>query len=127
MVVVLLLTCTGLAVGPMAAAEAAPLCLGKTATIVAGPEQRRVVGTDGPDVIVALASRADVHARGGDDSICVSDGRVIAGDGNDAVLATTPVRNPAVADLGPGDDSDLGGPGSDTVDTGSACGAEASS
>ena len=125
-VVVLLLTCTGLAVGPMAAAEAAPLCLGKTATIVAGPEQRRVVGTDGPDVIVALASRADVHARGGDDSICVSDGRVIAGDGNDAVLATTPVRNPTVADLGPGDDSYLGGPGSDTVDTGSASGAEAS-
>ena len=116
--IAVLATVTGLLVGPGARAGSTQTCLGKTATLVAGPQQHDVEGTVGPDVIVALTGGVHVDALGGDDTICVTDGRVAAGDGNDAVLATTPARHSTYADLGPGDDSFVGGPGADTVDVG---------
>src|SRR3954452_8654417 len=97
--IAILVAVTGLLVGPGAGAGSAQTCLGKTATLVAGPQQHKVEGTAGPDVIVALTSGVRVNALGGDDTICVTDGQVPAGEGNDAVLATTPARHSTEADL----------------------------
>src|SRR3954467_11032262 len=100
-------TVAGLVVGPVAVAGSAPMCQGKEATIVATHGQRQVLGTDGPDVIV-VANRnlnVTVKALDGDDTVCVIEGRVAAGPGNDAVLAATPANGITWVDLGPGDDS----------------------
>lgn len=48
-----------------------PLCDGRSATIVLGPKTAdRVVGTPGPDVIVALNGYHVIYGGDGDDRIC---------------------------------------------------------
>ena len=62
--------------GPVLPASAAEVkCGGETATIVGTGGKDRLVGTDGPDVIVALGKRDRIRGKGGDDLICAGDGR----------------------------------------------------
>ena len=58
------------------AAQAAPTCFGRTATIVGtdAPDGDNLNGTDGVDVIVGLGGRDQIAALGGDDFICGGDG-----------------------------------------------------
>lgn len=78
---------TGADAPAQALSLAAATCQGRPATI----EGTGVVaGTDGDDVIVATGPGADVDARGGNDLVCIEDGRVVAGAGDDAVLGTSP-------------------------------------
>lgn len=69
------------ALSPAPAASAAPPpCFGRSATIVG---EGYLVGTPGPDVIVATGT-AEVHALGGGDRVCGAF-LVYAGPGNDRV------------------------------------------
>jgi Ca2+-binding RTX toxin-like protein len=111
-------TGTGLLVGPTTAVAAAPMCRGKEATIVAGPAQKDVTGTDAADVIVALGRRADVDAGDGDDTICMRSGYVQGGFGNDSVTSSPDVHDFTSVVLGPGDDIYVGGPGEDELSEG---------
>src|SRR4051812_10973134 len=96
-------TVTGLLVAPTSAARAAETCQGRPATIVVGPDDGEVQGTQGDDVIVGHG--ADIFALGGNDVICFDSGSVSAGDGNDSVLATSTDRKQLLyANLGAGDD-----------------------
>jgi hypothetical protein len=105
------------------AANVAPLCDGKAATIVGQAGETALRGTQGPDVIVALAPGVRVDGRGGDDTICVGTGDNIVngGAGNDWVDAgegSNTVDGGAGDDTisaGPGNDTLLGGTGNDTV------------
>lgn len=104
------------------ASAAGETCRGEAATIVGtGPT---VTGTEGRDVIVT-GSAGQVAALGGDDLVCVTDGRNInlvtvdAGPGNDTVDTTAAPRGFYVTtDLGLGDDTFVGGAAADTVTTG---------
>ena len=69
-------------VAPGAQAADGETCQGKPATIV--QSQGNVKGTDGDDVIVG-GPDTRVRARAGDDTICVTGGRVQGGDGRDSV------------------------------------------
>jgi Ca2+-binding RTX toxin-like protein len=100
----------------------APTCQGHPATIVAEPETV-TLGTAGADVIVVPRQAQVVHAGGGDDRICLTEGvgsagyvRVLAGAGNDvvtnestSVTATGYADFPVVVLLGDGDDTFVGG------------------
>jgi Ca2+-binding RTX toxin-like protein len=79
---------------------ATPRCSGHVATIVGTEDDDELVGTDGPDVVVAL---------GGDD-------RIDTGDGNDVICAGA-----GLDDIYPGDGDDLvwGGSENDRVSQGS--------
>src|SRR5689334_23215505 len=71
------------------AGAAADDCFGQAATIT-GTVNQSVVGTEGPDVIVATDAR-NIQALGGDDLICVIgelDQNLLAGAGNDQVDTT---------------------------------------
>jgi Ca2+-binding RTX toxin-like protein len=111
-------TVTGLLVAPTSAAGASETCQGLPATIVA--DRRGVTtGTLGDDVIVGHGY-VNIDARGGNDVICLDAGSVVAGDGNDSVLATgtrgtNPEDNHVDASLGAGDDRYVGGPAEDWV------------
>jgi hypothetical protein len=50
---------------------ATPPCQGERATLVGHPGKRKLVGTDGRDVIVSNGAR-EVLGEGGDDLICVT-------------------------------------------------------
>lgn len=67
--------------GPASGAPAPATCQGVTATITGTGE---VVGTNGPDVIVAGTADTLVRARGGDDLVCGSY-RVDGGRGDDEI------------------------------------------
>lgn len=104
------LAAPGLALlGPTPATAAAATCRGVPATIVGEPGTR-VVGTEGPDVIVTNGALS-VDALGGDDLVCVTFDTglpfvavdVRAGAGDD-VVDSTGSSNRVAAELGEGAD-----------------------
>lgn len=105
---------TGAAPAPAPLAAAAPSCQGAPATIVGAPGQRRLTGTDGPDVIVSNGAEA-IRALGGDDRVCLTsaprDGSFFfeAGDGDDRVVLDTNTEAAVVGVLGAGNDFYRGG------------------
>lgn len=96
-----------------AAESAAPTCQGQEATISA--EGGDVTGTEGPDVIVTTGT-ATVRALGGDDRLCVVDGRIDAGAGNDSVVSSEPKYRSVTVNLGTGDDSYTATMGNNVID-----------
>lgn len=115
-----------LSVTPPSWATGVPRCDGRAATVVGTPG-RLVVGTNRPDVIVSNGA-VKVKALRGDDLVCVTGpgGRpssgvtILAGRGDDLVRVDGRMRPRAVveADLGPGRDRYVGGPGRDVVTMG---------
>ena len=88
---VVLVLMAGLAAMPAESSAAAPLCQGKSATIV-DDDGGEVIGTDGDDVIIATSQEAypagsghGVSAFTGNDTICVDNGFVSGSSGHDAV------------------------------------------
>lgn len=106
------------------AAQAAPTCFGKRATIVGTRGDDTLRGTARPDVIHARGGVDRVLGAGGHDLICLGDGgsepaelpevarggagddRIAGADGHDALVGNS------------GDDRLFGGPGYDTMDGG---------
>jgi Ca2+-binding RTX toxin-like protein len=91
----------GLAALPAESSAAAPLCQGKSATIV-DVDGGEVIGTDGDDVIIATGQEGypagsghGVSALAGNDTICVDNGFVSGSSGHDAVQAIS--NDPMVA------------------------------
>jgi Ca2+-binding RTX toxin-like protein len=75
-------------------------------------------GTEGDDVIVGDGPVSSaINALGGNDIICINEGNVYAGDGDDSVvvIGSDPEKLVDVT-LGAGDDRFVGGPGQDYVD-----------
>ncbi|HEX6208990.1 MAG TPA: hypothetical protein VF058_11625 [Actinomycetota bacterium] len=89
----------------MPAAQAAPMCLGKRATIVGTSKGEVIRGTKRNDVIVAKGGDDVIRGKGGHDRICAGGGDdvLIGGKGRDRL------------DGGFGADMFRGGPGRDTV------------
>ena len=94
-------------------------CHGEVATIVGtqGDDTGRrggILGTEGPDVIVALGGKDSIFSFGGDDIICAGDGNdnVTAGPGNDKVILG---KGDDFAFLEGGNDIAFGGPGNDEI------------
>ena len=104
----------GVIATPVMASGSAETCRGLAATIT-GTGTSPVVGTEGPDVIVALGG-GSVQALGGDDVICLRSAGafVVAGSGDDIVDATA-ARGFTGVILGAGSDTFLGGPADDQV------------
>ena len=105
--------------GPAGAVEP---CQGQAPTIV-GTFAGTVTGTPGDDVIVTEGA-SEVEAGDGNDRICITGQEdpnslwvtVDAGAGNDIVDSTAFLAD-VLAQLGPGTDAYVGGPGEDEVDT----------
>lgn len=74
---------------PATAAQAAPRCFGRIATIVGTGGNDKLVGTRGPDVIVGRGGTDHIYGRGGRDRICGGSGedRLYGGGGHDRVHA----------------------------------------
>jgi Ca2+-binding RTX toxin-like protein len=86
---------------------------------VADPDDDWTFGTEGDDVIVGKGELSvSIVARGGNDVICIDNGYVYAGDGDDSILATGagPEETIVDAELGEGDDVYVGGRWQDYVD-----------
>jgi RTX calcium-binding nonapeptide repeat (4 copies) len=100
-----------------ATAEAAVVCQGRAATMVASGSGV-FTATEGDDVIVADGGRLRIRALGGNDVVCLHHIRTVveveAGAGDDLVDATR-TDAPTVASLGQGADAFAGGPGDDFV------------
>lgn len=116
------------------AARDPSICFGQVATIVGAPEELRLSGTDGPDVIITNGAES-VDAQGGDDLVCVTDPpsygiSVRLGRGEDRLLGSDADERVYAGDEAPGEaDRDIvhTGGGGDIVLTGSReSGAEAS-
>ncbi len=97
------------------------LCFGQVPTIVGVEEEQQVVGTDGPDVVIAHGGEIDTGD--GDDLVCVigkpergqPPGRLIyAGSGNDRVDNSRSGYDYATY-LGAGADEYIGGPAREFV------------
>jgi Ca2+-binding RTX toxin-like protein len=73
------------AILPLGPAQAAPSCLGATATIVGTAEADHLEGTAGRDVISGLGGHDRIESMGGDDLVCGDAGRddIQAGTGDD--------------------------------------------
>lgn len=104
---------------PTGAQAAAETCRGLPATIV-GADNQRLVGTEGPDVVVTNGAQS-LTALGGDDTICVTGtpvtaGQAItdidAGEGDDYVEASVQGRGTATT-LGAGADTFISGNGAE--------------
>ena len=100
---------------PTGAQAAVETCRGLPATLVGAPDQR-LVGTEGPDVVVTNGAQS-LTALGGNDTICVTgtpvtSGQVVidvdAGDGDDHVEASVQGRG-TTAVLGAGADTFVSG------------------
>ncbi|HSQ38210.1 MAG TPA: SpoIID/LytB domain-containing protein [Acidimicrobiia bacterium] len=106
-----------LAAATPAAGAATTTCLGVEATIVGSSRADELVGTPGPDVIVAGGGNDRVSGRGGDDLICAGPGNdtVIGGAGNDRLLGQ---GGDDVLVGGRGNDVLEGGPGTDVLQGG---------
>ncbi len=89
-----------LVLAPAPAAHAVGTCQGQPATIESSTAGATIIGTEGPDVILATR-QATINALGGDDLICVAGGLLDAGAGDDSVVVTTD-GNGQEAHLGPG-------------------------
>jgi len=100
---------------PVAHSAEGDTCRGRAATIGGHGTTGLLVGTEGPDVIVA-GGGSSVQALGGDDVIClVGAGQgAFAGPGDD-VVDTTAVASFSSVTLGLGADTFFGGPGDDQV------------
>jgi len=98
-----------------AVAEAAAVCHGRAATMIASGSGV-FTATEDDDVIVADGGDLRIRALGGDDLVCLHDIQVVvqveAGAGDDLVDATR-TDAPTVASLGEGSDTFVGGPGDD--------------
>ena len=100
------------------AAQAAPPCFGREATIVADDVDGKVIGTSGADVIVGEDGPFAIQGRGGDDLICVGGGEpqdphtIDGGAGADRVRGG---EGMAIIHGGLGRDLLLGGAGQDTL------------
>lgn len=72
---------------PATAAQAAPRCFGKRATIVGTHDDDRLVGTRGPDVFFGRAGDDLILGRGGRDRICggLGEDDLRGGRGNDRI------------------------------------------
>jgi Ca2+-binding RTX toxin-like protein len=81
------------------------LCQGVAATLVGGPLNDVINGTNGNDVIVGFAGNDTINGNGGNDRICgdAGDDTINAGDGGDVVFG------------GPGADNIHGGSGADVL------------
>ena len=104
-------------VAPTTAAHAAgETCHGQAATHVGDAQTFRLVGTEGPDVIVTNGAHT-IEALGGDDVICVTGfgSQVYAGDGNDLVDGSAIQDFGAQVRLGAGNDRFIGGPAFEVV------------
>lgn len=104
---------------PTGAQAAADTCRGLPATIV-GADNQRLVGTEGPDVIVTSGAQS-LTALGGNDTICVTGTPVTAGQaiididagaGDDYVEASVQGRGTATT-LGAGADTFISGNGAE--------------
>lgn len=98
---------------------AVPTCEGQRPTVTPTADGS-YSGTSGPDVIVVSTPDARVYAGAGDDLICVDRAaktRVDAGEGDDGVFVRdeSSYKGMWVMSLGKGDDTFVGGPGSDRV------------
>mgnify|MGYP005990465761 CR=1 FL=1 len=102
---------------PTSAQAAAETCRGLPATIV-GADNQRLVGTEGPDVVVTNGAQS-LTALGGDDTICVTGTPVTAGQaiididagaGDDYVEASVQGRGSSTT-LGAGADTFISGNG----------------
>lgn len=101
----------------------APICDGRTATIVGSEHDDVLRGTKGPDVIVGLGGNDTIHGLGGNDIICGGDGNdsVFGGSGNDRLLggrgsdALKGARGKDVLLGGSGNDKILGEQGADRL------------
>lgn len=102
---------------PTGAQAAVETCRGLPATVVGAPDQR-LVGTEGPDVVVTNGAQS-LTALGGNDTICVTGapvttGQVVvdldAGAGDDHVEASVQGRGTATV-LGAGADTFVSGNG----------------
>lgn len=108
--------------GTSGEARAAELCQGQVPTIV-GAFGGTVTGTAGDDVIATEGAHT-LEAGDGNDRICVTGPddpnviwvAVVAGAGDDSVDSTA-FDGAVYAELGPGADAFVGGPGSDDVDS----------
>jgi SpoIID/LytB domain protein len=114
-----LLTVALLAATVPAAGAAATTCLGIEATIVGSSRADDLMGTPGPDVIVAGGGNDRVFGRGGDDLICAGPGNdtVLGGAGNDRLLGE---GGDDALTGGRGSDLLAGGPGADVLRGGGA-------
>jgi Ca2+-binding RTX toxin-like protein len=106
-------SCT-FAIEPIPVAPPPPTCNGKAATIVGKPGVATIRGTQGADVIVALAGNVRIDGRGGNDTICAGSGDNIAngGAGSDWIDAGDGVNT---VDGGSGNDAIIAGSGNDTL------------
>lgn len=88
-----------------AAKPARATCLGKPATLQAGPGKQRLVGTAGADVIVGTRGPDEIRGRGGNDLICGGGGSdlLAGGAGQDRLGGAA------------GNDLELGGAGKDRL------------
>ena len=99
-------------------------CQGMAATIVGGPDVRKLTGTPGPDVIVSAGS-ALVKAGPGDDLVCVTGPATLVSAGSGAdVVSTSDGDHETRTNLGPGADRFSGGNRRDTIVQVSTTGAE---
>ncbi|MFN2588441.1 MAG: calcium-binding protein [Actinomycetota bacterium] len=106
----------------VAASDAAPLCLGRRATITGG-DDGVIRGTPGDDVITAHGRRYVVRAGAGDDLVCGdrSPDELHGGAGDDRLhrprgtFSRPLFGGPGNDRIGPGGGMMLGGPGDDLI------------
>jgi Ca2+-binding RTX toxin-like protein len=116
----------GIALGGISpgAADTAPTCQGRVATIVGTPGSDRLNGTPGQDVILGLGGADVIHARKGIDIACGGSGSdrvagnagadVLFGNGGDDTIKGG--GNVDVENGGTGDDTVEGGAGNDILE-----------
>ncbi|MGH2693231.1 MAG: calcium-binding protein [Actinomycetota bacterium] len=99
-----------LSAGVLPAAQAAPMCFGRAATVVGTAGNDDLEGTARRDVIVGKGGNDTINARDGNDLVCAGDGRdeVFGGGGDDRLKG------------GGGSDVLLGDAGNDRLVGGSA-------
>jgi Ca2+-binding RTX toxin-like protein len=88
-------------------------CFGRTPTIVGNdPANDKLVGTNGPDVIMAFGGKDKISGLGGKDRICAAGGKdTLQGGGGKDLLDGGPGKDRLVG--GKGKDTCLGGKGKD--------------
>ena len=104
---------------PTAAHAVGETCHGLTATHVGSSQTLRLVGTEGPDVMVTNGAHT-IEALGGDDVVCVTGfgSQVYAGAGDDLVDGSAIADFGAQVRLGAGSDRFVGGTAFEVVWTG---------
>jgi Ca2+-binding RTX toxin-like protein len=92
-----------------------PVCKGKAATVVGGPDSEVLTGTLGNDVIAGLDGNDRIQAGGGNDLVCGGEGndKLKGGAGKDTLLGQG--GNDLLAGGGGTGDVCKGGPGKDTA------------